>query len=314
MSRFDLNLLVSLDALLEERNVTAAADRMGVSQPTMSGMLNRLRMQLQDPLLVQVGGRYELTRRAQYLREQLRQTLLKVNGMLEAKAAASLSEVGRNLVVMASELSQLTLLPQVFRQALKSAPGLSFEVVPIQDPIGAVSSGKVDICLTGLALDHIHDSAAEIIRTRSVRVVTFTPIADARHPLQSPISLEQFWRYPHVETHFPGVSTTLERQMFSNVPDAQRSVIRVPSFIAVGPAVLHTEMLGLIPSQLLPMMQGMWNIKPLEFAIEPQKTTIRLLWHVRFDKDPVHQIVRSLITEIAGQPWQPQDEATRSNI
>ena len=85
LSQFDLNLLVSLDALLIERNVTRAGQRVGLSQPAMSGTLSRLRDLFKDELLVRVGRQLELTPLAQELAPQLRQQLQGVEDLLNAR-------------------------------------------------------------------------------------------------------------------------------------------------------------------------------------------------------------------------------------
>src|SRR4051794_39718715 len=76
MSGLDLNLLLALDALLQHRNVTLAARQIGIGQPAMSGILGRLRKQLDDPLLVRVGRSMELTERGVALLPEVRQILL----------------------------------------------------------------------------------------------------------------------------------------------------------------------------------------------------------------------------------------------
>jgi LysR family transcriptional regulator, nod-box dependent transcriptional activator len=81
--QFDLNLLVALDALLRERNVTRAGQRIGLSQPAMSGTLARLREVFHDELLVRVGRNLELTPLAQELCEPLRQCIVRIEDMMD---------------------------------------------------------------------------------------------------------------------------------------------------------------------------------------------------------------------------------------
>jgi DNA-binding transcriptional LysR family regulator len=307
MSRFDLNLLASLDALLEERSVTAAADKVGVSQSTMSGMLNRLRIQLQDPLLVRSGGAYDLTPRAHRLREQVRQALIKVDSLIEAKSTPDLAKIERKLVVMASQFSVLAVLPHIIRQARESCPALSFEVLPIHDPVGAVYSGSVDFCLSGVELKDVQGGPSLALRSQTLQVEPFVVVADLRHALDGPISLAQFMAYPHVATQFPGIGHSVEESLFAHVPDRKPPTIRVPDFMGVGAMVVHTDMLGLVPARLAPLMCRTWNLKLLEFSDTPHNIPLRVIWHVRHDKDPVHQMVRSLLCAFWSQV-EPPDE------
>src|ERR1700678_2942875 len=84
--RFDLNLLIALDMLLTERSVTRAAERLCVTQPALSGSLQRLREQFNDPLMLRVGREMELTSKARALIGPVRTALLQINSVLEARA------------------------------------------------------------------------------------------------------------------------------------------------------------------------------------------------------------------------------------
>jgi len=297
LARFDLNLLASLDALLSERSVTAAADRQGVSQSTMSGMLNRLRLQLQDPLLVRVGSGYELTSRARQLATQLRQTLLKIDGLVATRSGLQLANVNRHLKVMASEYVMLFLLPQMFRRAMQTAPALSFEVVPIDDPVQAVYNGDVDLCLTGRRIEDVQGGAASAIRTQALMRENFVGLVDEKHPIQSAITMEHLLIYPYVATHFPGRAYLEEESGVDQLTKRQPPAIRVPSFVAIGPLLAHTRMIGVVPAAMAPLMCSLWSLRTLELPTDFPSTAIRMLWHGRLDRDPVHEMLRSLATE-----------------
>ncbi len=85
LAKYDLNLLVALDALLTEKNVTHAGDRIGLSQSAMSGVLSRLRHMFKDDLLVRVGRRMELTPRAQELIDPLRECIRDVEDLISTR-------------------------------------------------------------------------------------------------------------------------------------------------------------------------------------------------------------------------------------
>src|SRR3954464_7975342 len=128
--RIDLNLLIALDALLAERNVTRAAERMHMTQSAMSGVLARLREYFDDQLLVPVGRAMKLTPRAESLIEPVRDILLKVDSTLGVRPEFEAATAQRHFVLIASDYVSNVLLAEVLRRIALVAPGLSFDVRP----------------------------------------------------------------------------------------------------------------------------------------------------------------------------------------
>ena len=133
LAALDLNLLVALDALLLEANVSRAAMRIGLSQPAASHALQRLRDVLGDPLLVRVGARMELTPRAQALRGPLAQALDQVRGLfVPDDFDAARSE--RHFRLMMPDLAVELLMPPLMKKLDAAAPGVRIDVVPWRGP------------------------------------------------------------------------------------------------------------------------------------------------------------------------------------
>src|SRR5450631_4710834 len=133
LAALDLNLLVALDALLLEANVSRAAMRIGLSQPAASHALQRLRDMFGDPLLVRTGSRMELTPRAQALRGPLAQVLDQVRGLLVPDDFdASRSE--RQFRLMMPDLAVELLMPPLMEKITRLAPNVTIDVVPWRGP------------------------------------------------------------------------------------------------------------------------------------------------------------------------------------
>ena len=133
LKSLDLNLLVALDALLGEANVSRAAMRIGLSQPAASHALQRLRDLLGDPLLVRTGARMELTPRAQGLRGPLAEVLDQVRGLFETDAFdAARSE--RQFRLMMPDLAVELLMPPFMKKITQAAPNVRIDVVPWRGP------------------------------------------------------------------------------------------------------------------------------------------------------------------------------------
>ncbi len=299
MSRFDLNLLVPLDALLRERSVTAAAEHIGVSQPTMSGMLSRLREQLQDPLFVRIGRSFELTPRVTELASDVRQLLLAAEALVTPNSEGPLNVAERHFKIMASEFSILTILPEVFRQAAKEAAHLTFEVVPIYNPSDQVFSGNVDLCLTGNIMSDIDGWAATMLRTTLLLSDSFIGIVAKDHPIGDEMTLDEFLAYPHVVTQFPGIPLTVEDRGMLDTSSMKPPRIRIPSFIGIGAIIPKTDYIGVFPERLLYFMPEGWGLRTVKLPPQFAEIITRLLWHSRHERDTVHRWLREMVIRAA---------------
>src|SRR6188472_2558450 len=126
----DLNLLVALDALLSERSVTRAAQRVGLSQPGMSNALARLRKQCGDPLLVRQGAVLVPTPRAEALAGPVRDALDLIRGAIEDPTPFDPARDRRSFRVSCSDYTVLMLIGPLVRGLAADAPGLAVEVIP----------------------------------------------------------------------------------------------------------------------------------------------------------------------------------------
>lgn len=293
MAGFDLNLLEPLDALLETGSVTAAARRLGVSQPTMSGMLSRLRDQIRDPLLVRVGRNMELTPYAAAMAPEVRQALLQVAYLTRPATDLDLSALRRTFRIMVSEFGLFLVLPTLFRRAEAVAPHVRFETVMIDQPAGSVYAGKVDLCLTGDILGQVTGDMATVVRTQTLMEERFVALVDAAHPLKGSATIEQLLAYPHVATQFPGSPWTVEDIGLSGMSDRHPPRIRVASFLALGRLVAGTRLIGIIPAHLARLAMADTDLRALALPAAFGAIAIKMLWHMRYDRDPAHRWLRA---------------------
>src|SRR4051812_37211025 len=147
--RIDLNLLIALDALLAERNVTRASERMHMTQSAMSGVLSRLREYFDDPLLVAVGRTMRLSPRAESLVQPVRDILLKVDSTLGVRPEFEPATAKRHFTIIASDYVSNVLLGEVLRRIAVAAPGLGFDIQPTSSGMEQdLDQGRVDFLVT----------------------------------------------------------------------------------------------------------------------------------------------------------------------
>ncbi|MDX3905936.1 MAG: LysR family transcriptional regulator [Pigmentiphaga sp.] len=146
--KLDLNLLVALDALLEEASVSRAAERIYLSQPAMSSALSRLREHFGDPLLVSLGRRMVLTDRAQALRGEVREILLRIQEVTQPAGDFEPARAQRTFSIAASDYFSVVVLPRLLAHCARHAPGIHLEIYPLSPKLSeGLERGEIDLLI-----------------------------------------------------------------------------------------------------------------------------------------------------------------------
>ena len=194
----DLNLLIALDALLTERNVSVAARKVFLSQSAMSGALARLREHFGDELLVPLGRKMVLTSAAELLAEPLRQLVLQIEVTVGTSLRFDASTSTRAFVVHASDYVTEVVLSRVVPMVAQEAPGVVLEIVPpSNDPAGALESGDVDLLITPDSYASGHHPTELLYEEQHVVVGWRENPA-----LAVPLTVDTFFSLGHVVTRF----------------------------------------------------------------------------------------------------------------
>lgn len=286
----DLNLLVTLEALLAEHNVTRAAERLHLSQPSVSIQLARLREAFGDPLLLP-GPRGMLpTARANELREPLRQALQAVENVVTPSKPFDPGQAGRTWRITASDYSELTILIPALAGLRTKAPGTRLAILGIVPPLLARQAelGEIDLAC------HISDDAPESLHQRSLLKDRYVLVGRASHPhLRRRPTLAQFCKLDHVLVSpdgggFHGATDTA----LSHAGLKRRVSLSVPHFLALRSVLLSTDMVAIAPSRLILGDKGLHMVEP---PIEVPGFEMLMLWHERVHRDPAHQWLRDHI-------------------
>jgi DNA-binding transcriptional LysR family regulator len=193
LNRVDLNLLVYLDVLLRERNVTQAANQLNLSQPAMSNGLRRLRAVFDDPLLVRTSDGMTPTERALELEPLVREILSNVDRALQPTADFDPASAQRIFRIMASDYAESTLLPAVLGKLRKQAPAISLDIMTPSDvSFLDVERGKVDLVINRF------DSMPQSFHQINVWTDSFSCLLSADNPLLKDFSLENYLQAHHV--------------------------------------------------------------------------------------------------------------------
>jgi DNA-binding transcriptional LysR family regulator len=260
LSSLDLNLLVALDALLLEANVSRAAMRVGLSQPAMSHALARLRDMIGDPLLVRVGSRMELTPRAQALRGPLTQTLDQVRGLfISDDFDAASSE--RRFRLMMPDLAVELLVPSLMEKVSAMAPNVRLDIVPWRGPaiFTAEFARTIDMVISiGNAFKGFH---------RQLLYTDRDALAVRRgHSVGTKLSKRDvFLKARHVAVVIRGRNEDLIDEWLRSKGIERPIALVVPGYIEALHIVARTDLVAFVPGRLIAALA-----KPLSLvAITP---------------------------------------------
>ncbi|MFT6274764.1 MAG: DNA-binding transcriptional LysR family regulator [Halioglobus sp.] len=193
LNRIDLNLLVYLDALLRERNVTQAANQLSLSQPAMSNGLRRLRDLFDDPLLVRTSDGMMPTERALELEPIVREVLSNIDRAVQPRSAFEPAEAHRVFRIMASDYAESTLLPTVLGKLRTLAPGLTLDIMTPSDvSFLDVERGKVDMVINRF------DSMPQSFHQIHLWDDSFSCLLSPENPVLKDFTLENYLKANHV--------------------------------------------------------------------------------------------------------------------
>jgi len=287
----DLNLLKTLDALLDERSVTRAASRLSLTQPAVSGMLNRLRDYFDDPLFIRVPHGMVPTTRAEALAAPVKRILADIDVLLQPTEFDPLSASLTFTVAATDYALRAVMVP--FIAALKTrAPAIRVRVVPVESDrlVSQLERGSVDV-----ALITPHTTPDEL-HSRALYDERYVCMMRADHPdAGKPLPLERFCALEHVLVSYEGES-------FRGVTDGALEKIgltrhvglSVSHFLVLPDVLAISDMIAAVPSRIAENQAGMFVC---ETPVPLPGFTKSMAWHGRTHRNPAQVWLRGLLLE-----------------
>ncbi|MFA9485498.1 MULTISPECIES: LysR family transcriptional regulator [unclassified Moraxella] len=193
LQKVDLNLLVHLDVLLREKNVTRAAEQLGITQPAMSNILRRLRSLFNDPLLVRSSEGMTPTERAGELQPRIREILSDVSTLLEPRTEFRPYSTSRVFRIMTSDYAEATLVPRLVKALRSEAPNVILDfLTPSDVSYQDMEQGRVDLAIN--RFNEIPQSFHQVLVWRD----TFSCLLSADSPYVSRFNLKNYLKAQHV--------------------------------------------------------------------------------------------------------------------
>jgi DNA-binding transcriptional LysR family regulator len=296
--RLDLNLLVTLDALLSEHNVTRAAERLHVSQPSVSAQLARLRDMLGDPLLLPGPRGMRPTARAEALREPLRLALDALEHAVAPAAGFDPATADTTWRIAATDYSETTIVLPAALSLRTAAPGTRLAILELAPARLArqAEQGEIDLAF------HTSECSPPGLRSRVLFAERYVLASRAGHPrLKRRPSLAQFCALDHVLVSpdgggFHGVTD----QALAKLGLTRRVVLSVPHFLFVRSMLARTDLVAMLPERLV---RDCPELQVTDAPLAVPGYEIAMLWHERLHRDPAHQWLRDHIADtVRAQP------------
>ncbi len=296
LSAVDLNLLVAFDALLAERNVTRAAERIGLTQPAVSKALGRLRALFDDELFIRRGRGMEPTAKARALGDSVRRALDEIRGSLGSPAGFDPAYARAGASIGSVDFFDALILPPLLARLGREAPGIALRTVATDRAQGPLllAEGAFDIGILPMG-DMVHDLYAEPLFAE--RALT---LMRKNHPLARPgkLTLEAFAQAGHAKVGIEGRGVAWVDSMLAARGLQRRVMLTVPSFLSLPFVLGATDLISTMPGRLGRLLADSAGIVAVETPLEAPRMVIHLVWHARTHRDPMQVWLRQAIKSV----------------
>lgn len=293
----DLNLLVAFEALMAERSVTRAAERMGLTQSAMSNTLARVRALLGDPVLVRSGGGMQPTDRALELALPVAAALREVRRALSPRPRFVAAQSRQRFRLITADLNELLFLPALVRRLGREAPGVDLEVTHVESgfPAEELRSGRSDVALGTFQVP-------EGFLARTLFEEEFVCIVRRDHPrVRSRLGLKQFTELGHVLVSPFGGRAGLVDQALAGHERHRRVAVQTRHFLISPLLVATSDLVATVPRRLAEHFAKLLPLRVLRPPVAIAGFATKMVWHARTADEPAQQWLRKLLVEIAAE-------------
>ena len=301
-NQFDLNLLRALDVLLEEQNITHAATRMNVTQPAMSGALQRMRDYFGDQLLIRVGREMKLTPLAQSLAGPVRALLTDIRQTLGVDPQFDPKTTRRDFTIAMSDYAAFIIMPKLLERLAATAPYISCSIVPLDETVfSRLASNEIEF---SIASDHWRGYGAENpgrdVRSSLLFTDSFVCGVAQDNPVTGPaLSLEDYLNMQHLVVRMEGRMLSIVEHTWRIEDLSPRVAASATSFTSMIGMIRGTPYVATIQARLARALAAALGVRQMTSPIEIPQLREALLWHARNDFEPGHRFMRELIIEVA---------------
>lgn len=294
LRKLDLNLLLALDVLVEQVNVTKAAEKLDMSQSAMSYALKRLRILLDDPILIRSSRDMEATPYAQEVSVAVRQILTEIQSNILEKKPFNPDMVSGGFRIAFSDYVEATLGKSLLERLAKLAPGIHIRVSNLNrtDMLDALDGGRIDLLVDVNAPHKSWHLKQNLYQEEFVCVVD-------KDVSFSEMTVESYLEGPHILASTQDSVLGLLDKKMAQPKVAQNIAWSTPHLMAIPFLVTNSDYIALLPSRLAQKYASLLGLKMLPPPPDLKDFTVSMFWHQRNDNIAQHQWLRSQLVEAA---------------
>ncbi|WP_424892493.1 LysR family transcriptional regulator [Streptomyces sp. XH2] len=295
LAKVDLNLLVALDALLDEESVTAAADRLGLSGPAMSRALGRIRRVLGDPVLVRAGRHMVPTPRALAMRAEVRRVLADARALFTAPAPCDPASLERVFTLSAHDSQVLAFGAPLLGRAAREAPGVTLRFLTEgATGVPSLRDGTLDLEIG------VIDRSEPEIRVETLLTDRMVGVARPGHPLlDGAVTPRRYAAARHLLDSRRGRLSGPVDEALAAHGLRRRVVGTAPTFAAALFVIAGSDAVGLVPERAARPAAAALGLVTFEVPLDLPPLRFSMAWHPRHEEDSGHRWLRGVVRETA---------------
>lgn len=306
ISKIDLNLLIYLDVLLREKNVTRAAGQLGITQPAMSNGLKRLRALFKDPILVRTSDGMVPTERARALADPIRKILLSLEETLQNEEEFVEVNSNRMFRIMASDYAASTIIPPLLNHLNEIAPNITIDIMTPSDvTFHDVEAGKIDMAINRF------EQLPQSFHQKTIWKDGFSCLISANNPIQKNFNLENYLRSKHIwvsKTGF-GVGVGMNPKDFQKLGRVDEALAALGhkrdikaftrDYHVAMQLAIQNDLIATLPTKaaLIHKADERYKILPPPFEIPTLE--LKMIWSPLLHHDTSHIWFRNLVLQAA---------------
>jgi DNA-binding transcriptional LysR family regulator len=294
------SLLVLFDEIYRAQSVTRAAEKLQLSQPTVSVWLSKLRLQMRDPLFVRTSGGMRPTSRADVLIGPAREALKLLRELSDTESGFDPTRAQRDFRICMTDASHITLLPRLLAHVRAVAPRVRLEVAPIS----ATTPRELEAGEADLALGFV-SGLESAFHAHPLYDQDFVCLASAHHPrIGRSFTLRAFRQEAHVailsSTSYPMVKSALKRQHVE-----RRIVLELPGFLGLAAIVSSTDLVATVPRTIGETLAATGRVRVFPCPVKIPTFSVKQYWHFRYHHDPGNRWLRSICSSLFANAAKP---------
>ena len=292
LNRLDLNLLIALDALLTERSITRAAERLSLTPSALSSALARLRDYFDDELLVQVGRKMEPTPRADGLHDAVRDVLVRIDSTIATQPSFDPASSDRSFRLFLSDYTQMVLAPHLLALAAEQRCKARFKFLPqVTNPQRSLERGEADLLIIPRGFTS-PDHPQEVLYEEGFDCVLWEGSALA----QGEFSFERYMAASHVVMQPPdGIGESFEAWFVKRYGITRRVAVTTYSFATLPALVSGTDFVATVHARLARLFVGHWPLALRTPPLPMEHMQQSVQWHKYRTQDPGLTWLRALL-------------------